>query len=138
MARSSAGAGCKDAGRVDEHELAVALDGDAAQRHARRLHLVVTIETLAPTRVLTSVDLPALGAPITATKPQRVSVGVVCRLQSSALTLPHALAREQRRAAACSAARLLAPSPRAGLRPLMRTSAVKRGAWSGPLRSTST
>ena len=31
-------------------------------------------------------------------------------------------------AAACSAARLLAPSPRAGFVPLMRTSAVKRGA----------
>ena len=30
----------EDAGRVDEHELACALDGDAAQRHARRLHLV--------------------------------------------------------------------------------------------------
>ena len=33
-----------------------------------------TIETLAPTNALTSVDLPALGAPIKATKPQRVSV----------------------------------------------------------------
>ncbi len=34
--------------------------------------LGVTIETLAPTSALSSVDLPALGAPISATKPQRV------------------------------------------------------------------
>src|SRR4051812_36235009 len=32
-----------------------------------------TIVTLEPTRALTSVDLPTLGAPISATKPQRVS-----------------------------------------------------------------
>ena len=31
----------------------------------------VTIETFEPTSALTSVDLPALGAPMTATKPQR-------------------------------------------------------------------
>ena len=31
-----------------------------------------TIETLVPTSLLSSVDLPALGAPISATKPQRV------------------------------------------------------------------
>ena len=35
--------------------------------------LWVTIETLAPTMRLSSVDLPALGSPIRATKPQRVS-----------------------------------------------------------------
>src|ERR1700682_1620053 len=34
-----------------------------------------TIVTLEPTRALTSVDLPTLGAPISATKPQRVAVG---------------------------------------------------------------
>src|SRR5438552_13527857 len=34
-----------------------------------------TIETLAPTRRLTSVDLPALGAPSTATKPKRRAAG---------------------------------------------------------------
>ena len=32
-----------------------------------------TIVTLEPTSALTSVDLPTLGAPISATKPQRVS-----------------------------------------------------------------
>ena len=38
--------------------------------------LRLTIATLVPTSVLTSVDLPALGAPITAMKPQRVASGV--------------------------------------------------------------
>src|ERR1700684_831427 len=33
----------------------------------------VTIEILAPTSALASVDLPTLGAPISATKPQRVA-----------------------------------------------------------------
>ena len=32
----------------------------------------LTIDTLLPTRALMRVDLPALGAPINATKPQRV------------------------------------------------------------------
>ena len=35
-----AAARSEDAGRIDEHQLARALDGDAAHRHARRLHLV--------------------------------------------------------------------------------------------------
>src|SRR6185369_18080087 len=35
--------------------------------------LWVTIETLAPTSALVSVDLPLFGAPISATKPQRLS-----------------------------------------------------------------
>src|SRR5436305_5617156 len=35
-----------------------------------------TIVTFAPTSALTSVDLPTLGAPISATKPQRVAAGV--------------------------------------------------------------
>ena len=34
----------------------------------------VTMEILAPTSALSSVDLPAFGAPISATKPQRVPV----------------------------------------------------------------
>src|SRR6267154_3115847 len=36
-----------------------------------------TIVTLEPTSALTSVDLPTLGAPISATKPQRVAAGTV-------------------------------------------------------------
>ena len=37
--------------------------------------LWVTIETFAPTMRLRSVDLPAFGSPISATKPQRVWCG---------------------------------------------------------------
>src|SRR5262245_17629682 len=55
--------------------------------------LRLTIETLAPTSALTSVDLPALGAPITAMKPQRVSAPGAGSLIAP---LPHALAHEQR------------------------------------------
>ncbi len=58
--------------------------------------LWLTIDTLAPTSALTSVDLPALGAPMTAMKPQRVSGAARAPGHSSALA-PHALAREQRR-----------------------------------------
>src|SRR5262245_34849913 len=62
--------------------------------------LRLTIATLAPTSVLTSVDLPALGAPITAMKPQRVSpagpVGSsdICDIRAP---LPYSFARQQRR-----------------------------------------
>ena len=47
-----------------------------------------TIDTLLPTSAFSSVDLPALGAPINATKPQRVSV-----LCSLALMSPRATER---------------------------------------------
>ena len=60
--------------------------------------LWLTIETLAPTSALTSVDLPALGAPMMAMKPQRVSPPA--RLGRPAQLIcassPHALARQQR------------------------------------------
>ena len=60
-----------------------------------------TIETLAPTSRFSSVDLPALGAPISATKPQRVAVRPGLRHErSSDIRLA---------AAACSAARLDLP-----------------------------
>ncbi len=52
--------GSEDAGRVDEHKLRVLF-----------ALCCVTIEILVPTRRLTSVDLPALGAPMMATKPAR-------------------------------------------------------------------
>ena len=57
--------------------------------------LRLTIDTLAPTSALTSVDLPALGAPMTATKPQRVS-GAAAACSAIRLAPPHAFAREQR------------------------------------------
>src|ERR1700737_3840713 len=42
-----------------------------------------TIVTLEPTRALTSVDLPTLGAPISATKPQRIATGAASSGSSS-------------------------------------------------------
>ena len=54
--------------------------------------LWLTIDTLVPTSRLTSVDLPALGAPISATKPARV---VGCLQAVVAIGLPHALADQR-------------------------------------------
>ena len=95
--------------------------------------LWVTIETLVPTSRLTSVDLPALGAPMSATKPQRVSV--VSRHRASAFQTPSRTSTAA--AASCSASRRVRPSPRPRRRASRRvTSTSKRGAWSGPLRPT--
>ena len=101
--------------------------------------LCETIDTLAPTSALTSVDLPALGAPMTAMKPQRCSaIGGVPLFCS---TVTHAI-RLRRRLRAPAARGRRPARPRASRRPRraparmpsMRTSEVKRGAWSGPLR----
>src|SRR3954452_12294104 len=49
-----------------------------------------TMVTLEPTRALTSVDLPTLGAPISATKPQRVlAVGSTVIAAADAFALDH-------------------------------------------------
>src|SRR5256885_3100810 len=45
-----------------------------------------TMVTLEPTRALTSVDLPTLGAPISATKPQRVPAGAALSETSAVIT----------------------------------------------------
>src|SRR5262245_7127089 len=63
--------------------------------------LRLTMATFAPTSALTSVDLPALGAPITAMKPHRVSApasGAAVGSSSGCIgaALPNALADEQR------------------------------------------
>src|SRR5215207_2934767 len=53
----------------------------------------VTIDTLVPTSALVSVDLPTLGAPISATKPQRVSAAGPPAIGSATARVPaHALA----------------------------------------------
>ena len=70
-----------------------------------------TIVTLEPTSALTSVDLPTFGAPISATKPQRVAAGAARRMSS---VIIDAFARDHRGAATFSAARLLPPTPSAG------------------------
>ena len=92
--------------------------------------LRLTIETLAPTSALISVDLPALGAPISAMKPQRVSED-----HPFAASTPSRVSIAA--AAACSAARLERPIPSAG--GLLATSTATRnsGLWCGPVRSTS-
>ena len=80
----------ENARRVDKHELG--LPSIAMPRNSVRVvcTLGVTMATLLPTRALISVDLPALGAPISAMKPQRVAA------PSSAIGAirPHALALE--------------------------------------------
>src|SRR2546429_3961862 len=55
-----------------------------------------TIVTLAPTRALTSVDLPTLGAPISATKPQRVSAGTPSPFASGFIFAADLLALDHR------------------------------------------
>jgi hypothetical protein len=91
-----------------------------------------TIETFAPTSWFSSVDLPAFGAPIRATKPHFV----VSLLASSSLRLRGALARRafRRRLFGGALARALALDR---LEPGPATSMRERGACSGPVRSTS-
>src|SRR5262245_8641884 len=60
--------------------------------------LGVTIATLLPTSALTSVDLPTLVAPISATNPQRVRSSIAgCRVRQRRCGELDALAREQQR-----------------------------------------
>ena len=125
----------EDAGRVDEHELAGAHDGDAAQRRARRLHLAVDDRDLGADQ---RIDQRRLAGVRRADHGDEAAACCRPLSQASAPRFHTPSRASSAVAAACSAARLLAPSPRAGLRPLMRTSAVKRGAWSGPWRSIST
>ena len=77
--------------------------------------LGVTIATLVPTSALISVDLPALGAPISAMKPQRRRLPIaVAAAQPSARSASTPSRFSMAAAAACSAARLERPSPSAG------------------------
>ncbi len=77
-----------------------------------------TIVTLEPTSALTSVDLPTLGAPISATKPQRVAAGTVSSGDHPSLLPPPTPSRSIiTEAATFSAARLLPPTPSAGASP---------------------
>ena len=98
----------EDARRVDEDELRRRRRSRCRATSARVVCTFgVTIETLAPTSALISVDLPALGAPISATKPQRVlRCGRLSHRARSGLT-PSRVSMAA--AAACSAARLERP-----------------------------
>src|SRR5258707_14628680 len=55
-----------------------------------------TIVTLEPTSALTSVDLPTLGAPISATKPHLVAGGAASSGEASVIAAANALARDHR------------------------------------------
>src|ERR1035437_3387925 len=74
MARSSRRFGAKIPGVSTK--ISCALPSNVMPRISARVvcTLCETIVTLEPTNALSSVDLPALGAPIKATKPQRVSL----------------------------------------------------------------
>ena len=77
-----------------------------------------TMVTLEPTSALTSVDLPTLGAPISATKPQRVSPDAARGgIQLSLLPPPTPSRSIITDAATFSAARLEPPTPSAGASP---------------------
>ncbi len=82
-----------------------------------------TMVTLAPTSALTRVDLPTLGAPISATKPHRVEVGATTGRSVGFGINHHCCHRStpsraiMTDAATFSAARLLPPTPSAGSRP---------------------
>ena len=94
--------------------------------------LWLTIDTLEPVSWLTSVDLPALGAPMMAQKPHR---GSGRRFVSSR----HGLIPSRFRnvsAASISAARLLLAVPSAGALPLTSTETTNTGSCSGPSRLT--
>ena len=100
--------------------------------------LWVTIDTLAPTSWLTSVDLPALGAPISATKPE--CVGGCCLFGAFRSCGLFPVSRRLRaegspRPPPVRPARLERPLPRRrrkAARPCTLT--VKSGSWSGPSR----
>ncbi len=66
----------KDARRVDENELRRALGHDAEHAAAGGLHLGADDRDLLADRAVDQVDLPALGAPRMATKPQRLTGGL--------------------------------------------------------------
>src|ERR1700750_1772088 len=75
MARSSRRLGAKMPGVSTR--ITCALSSITMPRISARVVCTLreTMVTLEPTSALTSVDLPTLGAPISATKPQRVSLG---------------------------------------------------------------
>jgi hypothetical protein len=96
----------EDARRVDEHDLGALVNGNAAHDRACGLHLVRDDRDLGADKLVDQVDLPAFGAPISATNPDRVgpfrrfrgSVHLFQVYQSSccpAFALPDALTFEE-------------------------------------------
>ena len=126
MARSSRRLGAKMPGVSTK--MICAAPSSAMPRTSARVVCTFreTIDTFAPTSWLSSVDLPALGAPISATKPQ---AGVCRALRLSLRSTPEPL-RGQRISGppACSAKRLELPSASRGAKPSTTTSMTNTGA----------
>ena len=117
--------GLEDARRVDQQDLRFAWMAMPISRARVVCALALTIATFCPTSALTSVDLPALGAPITATKPARVGISLIAVVTASAaggggfrLLLARCLRRSLRRASGTD------------------TRIVNFGAWWAPVRPT--
>src|SRR5262249_15987577 len=79
--------------------------------------LWVTIETLAPTSALVSVDLPLFGAPISATKPQRVTFVAAGGLDIRR-RLPHSLAQQHSKCGSLLGGALVGATPALRLYPV--------------------
>ena len=133
MARSSRRLGAKMPGVSTK--MSCALPSSAMPRMSARVVCTLreTMVTLEPTSALSKVDLPALGAPISATKPQRVSGVGYPSMWSTATPTRVSMAA----AAACSAARLELPMPSAGGRSGRLTATLNFGLWCGPVRASS-
>ena len=114
--------GLEDAGRVDQQDLRRPSIAMPISRARVVCAFGLTIATFWPTSALTSVDLPALGAPITATKPAFVFAFGHCSCDNRAA------------AAAVSASCLLVPSAVASPSFGTETRTVKFGAWCAPVR----
>src|SRR6187200_952188 len=89
--------------------------------------LCVTMETLAPTSALVRVDLPLLGFPIIATKPQRVPVSVA-GASDIRRSLPHSLADQHGKSGGLLCGALVGAGATFRRHSVDCTSAVKRGA----------
>ena len=131
MARSSRRLRREDAGRVDQHELGVARRSRCrAPARAWSAPCGVTIETFAPTSALISVDLPALGAPISAMKPQRVCRSASAMAQPSRPSTPSRV--EHRRGGGLLGGTLGAADPLGRLATGNSTATRNSGLWCGP------
>ena len=135
----------EDPGRVDEDHLGVAPHRDAPHRRPRGLDLARHDRHFRAHEGVDEGRLPGVGRPdqrreAAARAFGRGGVGLAHRDCPSAGeggsgAKPSRCMKPE--AAACSAWRFEGPSPSAGAQPSTVTVTVKRGAWSGPLRSVS-
>src|SRR5262249_31110995 len=110
----------EDARRVDEDDLAFVLDDDGADPAAGGLHLVRHDGELAAGKLIEKCGLAGVGRP-----DDGAETAAGFRLAHD--RMPSRLRKAE--AAACSAERLVGPSPIAAGRPWTFTSTAKTGAW---------